>query len=606
MTRKPAPLRAAPPPRRAPPPSTPSRRTWRRRGLIWAAAACVWAGVALVGLIGFYALQLPPIGALMDETRRPAITLLAKDGSLLATGGEFYGTPRAVRDLPPPVWQAMVAIEDRRFFDHFGIDIFGLLRALTVNLTEGRSAQGGSTLTQQVAKNVFLTNEKSLKRKVQEALLALWLERRYSKEQILGIYLNRVYLGGGAWGIDAAAQRYFGKPATRLSLYESAAIAGLLRAPARLTPLRDPQATAGRAQVVLAAMVRAGFITEAEAEQARAEGAPMLGQIAAPRPGRHFADWVMEELDDVMPVDRDLIVQTTLDPGLQRQAEEKLAAMLAQEGAERKIGEGAAVILDRDGAIRALVGGRDYRRSQFNRALAPRQPGSSFKPFVFLAALEAGWTAEALVADAPLRIGSWSPENYDRRYRGDVSLAQALAESLNTPTVRLAQNVGIKRVISLAHRLGIRAKLPSNLAVSLGAGEVNLLDLTGAYATLANGGRAAWPYGIASVRDRSGRLLWQGGAIDDALVAPEHAEAMSAMLRGVITQGTGKAAGIVGTGAVGKTGTTSDYRDAWFVGWDAAQGRVAGVWLGNDDNSPMARVTGGDVPAKLWAWLMLD
>ncbi len=557
-------------------------------------------------VVAFYALQLPPIGALMDETRRPGITLLARDGSLLATGGEFYATPRAVRELPPHVWQAVVAIEDRRFFSHFGIDPIGLARAVMVNLTEGRSAQGGSTLTQQVAKNVFLTNEKSLKRKVQEALLALWLERRYSKDQILGIYLNRVYLGGGAWGIDAASQRYFGKPATQLSLYEAAAIAGLLRAPTRLTPIRDPAATAGRAQVVLEAMVRANFIPEAAATAAIASGAPMLGQIAAPRPGRHFADWVMEELGNIVPIDRDLVVQTTLDPALQRQTEAKLAAMLAQEGGERKIGEGAAVILDPDGAIRAMVGGRDYRRSQFNRALAPRQPGSSFKPFVFLAALEAGWTAESRVEDAPVRIGTWTPENYDRRFRGAVSLSQALAESLNIPTVRLAQDVGIKRVISVAHRLGIRAKLPANLAVALGAGEVNLLDLTGAYATLANGGKAAWPYGILAIRDRAGALLWQGEPLGDALVAPALAESMRDMLRGVITHGTGKAAGVVGPGAVGKSGTTSDYRDAWFVGWDSAQARVAGVWLGNDDNSPMARVTGGDVPAKLWAWLMLD
>jgi len=582
------------------------RRSWGRRLLIWLAAGAVWGGVAVGAVIAFYALQLPSIGALMDETRRPGITLLARDGSLLATGGEFYATPRAVRDLPPHVWQAVVAIEDRRFFDHFGIDIIGLTRAIVVNLTEGRSAQGGSTLTQQVAKNVFLTNEKSLKRKVQEALLALWLERRYSKDQILGIYLNRVYLGGGAWGIDAASQRYFGKPATQLTLYEAAAIAGLLRAPTRLTPIRDPVATAGRAQVVLDAMVRANFIPEAAAQAAIASGAPMLGQIAAPRPGRHFADWVMEELGDIVPIDRDLVVQTTLDPALQRQTEEKLAAMLAQEGGERKIGEGAAVILDPDGAIRAMVGGRDYRRSQFNRALAPRQPGSSFKPFVFLAAMEAGWTAESRVEDSPLRIGSWTPDNYDRRFRGSVSLSQALAESLNIPTVRLAQDVGIKKVISLAHRLGIRAKLPANLAVALGAGEVTLLDLTGAYAALANGGKAAWPYGILSIRDRAGALLWQGEPVGDALINPAIAESMRGMLRGVITHGTGKAAGVVGDGAVGKSGTTSDYRDAWFVGWDSTQGRVAGVWLGNDDNSPMARVTGGDVPAKLWAWLMLD
>jgi penicillin-binding protein 1A len=588
-------------------PLPPARRGgWWRRLFVWLGALVVWGSVAVGAVVAFYALQLPPIGVLMDETRRPGITLLAHDGSVLATGGEFYATPRAVRELPAHVWQAVVAIEDRRFFSHFGIDPIGLARALMVNLTEGRSAQGGSTLTQQVAKNVFLTNEKSLKRKVQEALLALWLERRYSKDQILGIYLNRVYLGGGAWGIDAASQRYFGKPATQLSLYEAAAIAGLLRAPTRLTPIRDPAATAGRAQVVLDAMVRANFIPEAAAKVAIASGAPMLGQIAAPRPGRHFADWVMEELSNIVPIDRDLIVQTTLDPALQRQTEEKLVAMLAQEGGERKIGEGAAVILDPDGAIRAMVGGRDYRRSQFNRALAPRQPGSSFKPFVFLAALEAGWTAESRVEDSPVRIGTWTPENYDRRFRGAVSLSQALAESLNIPTVRLAQDVGIKRVISVAHRLGIRGKLPANLAVALGAGEVNLLDLTGAYATLANGGKAAWPYGILSIRDRAGALLWQGEPLGDALVAPALAESMRDMLRGVITHGTGKAAGVVGPGAVGKSGTTSDYRDAWFIGWDSAQARVAGVWLGNDDNSPMARVTGGDVPAKLWAWLMLD
>lgn len=573
--------------------------------LKWGSIAAFWGLMAIGAVIFYYSLFLPRTDDLLDDSRRPGITLLAVDGQVFANAGDFYGLPRAVRDLPPHVPQAVLAIEDRRFYSHFGLDLIGLARALFVNLTEGRPVQGGSTITQQVAKNVFLTPEKSLSRKIQEAILAVWLERKFTKDEILGIYLNRVYLGAGTYGIDAAAQRYFGKPAPQLTIYESAVIAGLLRAPARLNPVRSPDAAALRTRTVLKAMVDAGFITADQADLAAGEEA-RLNRIAEARPGRYFADWIMEQLPALVSPDQDLVVLTTLDLARQRRSEQQVAALLDAEGIRRKAGEAAAVTLDTSGAVLSMVGGRSYARSQFNRALALRQPGSAFKPLVFLTALERGWTADSLLLDAPLRIGKWTPDNYDGRTRGEVTLTTALAESLNIPTVRLAQSVGIKSVIATGRRLGLSAPLPANLATSLGAGEVSLLELTGVYAAIASGGRPVEAHGIREIRDRMGRTLWKRQpeeniqGVDAGAVA-----ALDGMLREVVRRGTGKAAQPAGQPPVaGKTGTTSDYRDAWFVGYSGR--RVTGVWIGNDNASPTDKVTGGDMPARLWNSLMSE
>lgn len=569
----------------------------------WLVVLGIWTTIAVLAVVAFFALQLPTIDDLLADDRKPGVTLLTRDGKVFANAGDFYGTPFTVGQLQPHTRDAILAIEDRRFYSHFGLDVIGLGRAVFVNLIQGRSAQGGSTITQQVAKNVFLTPEKSLKRKIQEALLALWLERKFTKDQILGIYLNRVYMGAGTYGIDAAAQRYFGKPATRLTLYESAVIAGLVQAPTRLNPVNSPQAAANRARIVLRAMVAGDFINENTAAAAAREEL-ILNRVAVARPGRHFADWVSERIASLVSPDQDLVVVTTLNGDLQRRSEDRVEFLLASEGSKRKASEGAAILLDRSGGILAMVGGRSYGTSQFNRTTALRQPGSAFKPLVFLTALERGMTPSSLVLDAPIKIGTWAPENYTRRYHGEVTLADALAESLNTATVRLAQEVGIKNVIALARRLGLSSPLPANLATSLGAGEVSLLELTGAYAMVAAGGGAIEPYGILEIRNRAGQVLWQKPSPrnPEIIVEPAKMAELDLMLQEVVRRGTGKAAQAAGGFVAGKTGTTSDYRDAWFIGYN--DDLIGGVWLGNDNASPMDKVTGGDLPAKLWASLM--
>ncbi len=604
---RPAPAAAPPPPRSAPQPPPRPRGSLGSRAarfaLRWAFVAAIWVVIAVGGMLGWYALQLPPIGQLEDATRRPGVTVLASDGSLLANYGDLYGAPLAVKDLPPHLPQAVMAIEDRRFYGHFGVDVIGLVRAAWNNHRAGRVVQGGSTLTQQVAKNVFLTAERSFKRKVQEVLLALWLEHRYTKDQILGIYLNRVYLGAGAYGVDAAAKLYFGKSATKLSLYESAVIAGLLKAPAKLSPARDPVAAATRADVVLAAMTEAGYITFEQSQRAR-QDMVQIARAADKRPGHYFADWISDQLPGFVHLsDRDLVVHTTLDPALQRVAEQEVATLLDAESQRRKAQQAAVVMLGRDGAVRALVGGRDHAKSQFNRAVAAlRQPGSSFKLFTFLTALERGMTPATMMLDAPIRVGGWSPANYEHRYMGEVTLADAMAHSLNSVTVRLIQQVGARRVAATAHRLGITTKIPDNLSIALGTSEVSLLELTGSYAAVASGGIGVWPYGVVEVRDRAGTVLWKrSGSGPGRVLEPEVAHGADVLLSEVVRKGTGKNAALP-VHTAGKTGTTQDYRDAWFVGY---AGRLTtGVWLGNDDNSMMDKVTGGDLPAKLWHAIM--
>jgi len=578
------------------------RRRVTRFVLQWSLVLGLWVALGIGFLFAWYAYQLPPIDALIEATRRPGFTVLASDGSRIGSSGDLYGTPWRVDQLPKSLPEAVVAIEDRRFYHHFGIDLIGLARAAWSNHAAGRVVQGGSTLTQQVAKNVFLTPERSFKRKVQEVMLALWLEHKFTKDQILSIYLNRVYFGAGAYGVDAAAERYFGKPATKLSLLESAVIAGMLKAPARYNPAHDAQAAAARAATVLAAMVDTGAITQAQADAARAE-AVGLARAAVPAPGRYFTDWVLDQLGDYVNPDRDLAIQTTLDPAIQRAAETAVESMLASEGAKRRVSQAAVVVLGADGAVKAMVGGRSYGDSQFNRAtLAHRQPGSAFKLFVYLAALESGLTPDSLVLDAPISIGGWAPHNYESRFEGNVTLTQAIAHSLNTAAVRVAQSVGVKRIAAMAHRLGIAEPLGNDLSLALGSHEVAPIELAGAYASIASGGIGIWPYGIKGISGREGeRLYRRAGEGPGRVLSESVARDMDAMLGAVVTSGTGKAAQF-GPRVAGKTGTTSDYKDAWFVGY--AGGLTCAVWMGNDDNELMSRVTGGDLPAKLWRAVM--
>ena len=501
--------------------------------------------------------------------------------------------------------QAVIATEDRRFYGHFGIDPIGLVRAAVTDLRAGHLVQGGSTITQQLAKVLFLTPERSFPRKIRETLLALWLEHRFTKDQILEIYLNRVYLGAGTYGVDAAAHRYFGKSTQQLSLFESAVIAGLLKAPTRFSPARDRDKAAGRAAQVLDNMVEAGFINGAQAATAEKQGAA-ANALAQARPGsRYFADWVADQIGDFAgTADRDLVVRTTLDPRMQTEAEAAIAEVLARYGARDAVGEGALVAMSPDGAVRAMVGGNDYGQSQFNRATqAQRQPGSAFKPFVYLAGLEAGLRPQDRFVDAPIRVGNWQPHNYTNRYLGEMNLAEGLAQSINTISVQVAMRAGIGNVVAAANRLGIASDLAEDASIALGTNEVNLLELVSAYAPFANGGTGILAYGINEIRDSNGKLVYRrSGSGPGQVVAPELAGLMSEMLTGVIGHGTGKSAALPRP-AAGKTGTTQEYRDAWFIGYTADL--VAGVWLGNDDNTPMHKVTGGSLPALAWRNFML-
>lgn len=554
-----------------------------------------------VGVLAYFAYDLPDVDAVDAATRRPSVTVVAANGARIASFGQLYGEVVQVEDLPAYLPGAVMAVEDRRFYDHFGIDVLGLARAMWVNLQAGRVVQGGSTITQQAAKNLFLTHERTLKRKVQELLLALWLETKFTKNQIFTLYLNRVYLGAGTYGMEAAAQRYFDRSARDVTPWQAAVLAGLLKAPSRYNPAADPQAARDRAAVVLDAMAATGVLSPAQAKAARAGETT---QAARARPGRHFADWVMERAEEyVGAVGADIVIHTTLDPGLQAAAEQALRTVLAAKGGPVNAREGAVVVLDGSGAVRAMAGGRDYGRSQFNRATqARRQPGSAFKPFIYLAALETGLRPEDTVLDAPITVEGWSPENFDRRTRGPVTLQEAVQRSLNTVAVRLSEDVGRSTVLATARRLGLDVPASAPPSVALGTEETAVLPLVGAYVPFANGGYAVIPHGIERITTRDGRTLYQrqgagpGRVIDDGTLWQ-----LNHMLAGVITEGTGRAAAI-GRPAAGKTGTSADFRDAWFVGYTADY--VAGVWVGNDDNSPMKKVTGGSLPADIWAAVM--
>ncbi|WP_063833565.1 transglycosylase domain-containing protein [Skermanella stibiiresistens] len=572
----------------------------------WAAVGVIWVCVAVAAVVAWYAYDLPDVSQVAQAERRPAVTVLAADGATIQRYGDIHGTTVNAADLPPNLIHAVVATEDRRFFSHFGIDPIGLLRAAFVNFQAGRVVQGGSTITQQLAKNLFLTPDRTMGRKVQEAILAIWLERTYSKNQILTAYLNRVYLGAGTYGVDAASQTYFNKPATQVNLREAAILAGLLKAPSRYSPTTSPERAAERADVVLSAMVDAGYITPDDIKTMRA--APPTPRRKPEGDGdRYFADWVADQVVGFIGKEHDdITVHTTMDRRLQRAAERRLAATLSGAAVAAGAEQGAVVALSPDGAVRALIGGSSYDDSQFNRATqALRQPGSAFKPIVFLAALEAGMTADTLVDDAPIQIKGWRPANFEKGFRGPMPLRDALAHSVNTAAIRVLERTGIDPVRSVARRLGITSPVAKDLSVALGTSEVTLLELAGAYTAFANGGRAVWPYAVTRIEDRAGRVLYQrrGSAGATPVIDPTNLAELNRMLMAVMEYGTGKSAKLDRM-AAGKTGTSQDYRDAWFMGFTADY--VAGVWLGNDDNQPMKRVTGGGLPARVWRDFMTD
>lgn len=566
----------------------------------------IWVGIGVAAFVGYCAIDLPDIHQVVQTKKRPSITLMADDGSIFARFGDLYGDHMSLEELPKYLPEAIIAIEDRRFYQHFGIDVFGILRAGVRNVTAGHLVQGGSTLTQQLAKNLFLTPDRTAKRKVQEMMLAFELEHTYTKNQILTAYINRVYLGSGAYGVDAAAHTYFGKSAHDLTLRESAIIAGLLRAPSKFSPARDPALAMARAKTVLQAMVEEDFVSEAE-RRAAIEDAPIPGRKpGSGGDGRYFADWVAEQIEPfVEDTSQDLIVKTTLNVNLERLAERTLDSVLSKQSAS-EVSQGALITLAPDGAVKALVGGRNYNESQFNRAThAKRQPGSSFKPIVYLAAIEQGLRPEDIIPDEPITLGHWSPENFDGKYRGNITVREALAESINTVAVRVFQRAGANAVIDTARALGISSDLEHDPALALGASEVTPLELTGAYASLAAGGRAITPYAITEISNRHGQILYQHSDVTPPEVVNASAVGtLTNMMEDVVRMGTGRRASLGERPVAGKTGTSSDYHDAWFMGFTGDY--TTGVWLGNDDNKPMKKITGGSLPAAVWHDYMME
>ena len=579
------------------------RRSILAQLFYWCAVLGLWAVIGGGALVAYEAGKLPPIDQLAVPKRPPNIAILGSDGTLIANRGDTGGAAVALRDLPSYLPKAFVAIEDRRFYSHWGIDPVGILRAVAQNV-RGGAVQGGSTLTQQLAKNLFLTQERTLSRKIQEAILALWLEHKYSKDQILELYLNRVYFGSGSYGIEAAARKYYGVSARAVTLSQAAVLAGLMKAPSRLAPNRNPEAAADRAAQVLAAMVEEHFILPDQAKAALAQPA----QVVKERDGgslNYAADDVMDALDDTVgAIEDDIVVTTTLDPKLQAAGERALVDELNGRGAKFGVSQGALVALDPTGGIRALVGGRNYADSQFNRAVsAKRQPGSAFKPFVYLSALEHGLTPDTVRDDAPLNVKGWQPENYSRQYAGPVTLTTALAQSYNTVAVRLGLEVGAKAVVRTAHRLGIASDLQANASIALGTSEVTPLELVSAYVPFSNGGLGVQPHIIVRVKRADGKLLYQRkGTGFGRVIDPQSLAMMNTMLSETLRTGTAHRADLPGWPAAGKTGTSQDFRDAWFIGYTGTL--VTGVWLGNDDSTPTKKTSGGSLPVDIWSRFM--
>lgn len=564
-----------------------------------------------LGLLGLFAVLLylafclitmPDLNEAINRTRLPSTTILAENGNEVQSFGTVYSEIVRSEELPQYTIDAIVYTEDRRFYGHFGFDIISFTRAMIANVFAGSFVQGGSTITQQVAKNLFLTNKKTINRKAQELLLAFWLEHKFSKEQILTLYLNRVYFGNGAYGIEAASQKYFQKTSRDLNILESAILAGMLKAPSRYNPIASKERALARASVVLKIMQENHLLSDKDF--ARALKMPLGREKPAKvQNGAYFADWAFSEImAQIGEQESDIYALTTLDQDLQ----EKASLILQQQVAAAKgqnVSEGAVVIMDKKGAIKALVGGIDYRKSQFNRATqALRQPGSAFKLFVYITAISQGLTAEDLIEDKPIKIKGWQPENNDKKYYGAVTLRYAFAKSLNLATLGLARNAGVAAIIKNARKMGITTPLENDLSLALGTSGVKLIDMAAAYASIANGGLAVRPYTVEEVYSKEGYQLYQrttGGEL--RILSEQQTEIMKKLLREVIKTGTGRKAAI-GRSAYGKTGTSQDHRDAWFVGFDDEL--ICAVWVGNDDNTPMKGVYGSGLPAQIWQKIM--
>jgi penicillin-binding protein 1A len=580
------------------------RRSGFGRAMYWGVVLALWALIAVIGTAVWVGIHLPPIQSLEIPQRPPSVLILGDNGATLATRGDMGGAAVPLRELPAYVPNAFIAIEDRRFYSHYAVDPWGIMRAAITDVLHRGAAQGGSTITQQLAKNLFLTQERTLTRKLQEVVLAFWLEHKFSKAQILELYLNRVYFGSGAYGVEAAGQRYFGKSARQLTLPEAAMLAGLVQSPSRLAPTHNPDGAERRAQLVIAAMAQQRMIGEQAAKLALMHPARAKQQSVAGS-ANYVADWVMDAVNDIVGhVDQDIVVDTSIDPALQNAAEQALVDGLAQRGEKLGVSEGALVAMTPDGRVRALVGGKNYVDSQFNRAIdARRQPGSAFKPFVYLTALEHGLTPDTVREDAPISVNGWKPEDFERQYFGPVTLTQALANSLNTVAVRLTLEVGPAAVIRTAYRMGINSQLEPNASIALGTSEVSPFELVAAYTPFANGGFAASPHVVERIRTSDGKTLYTRAPQALGRIVDAHYVAMmNAMMRETLVGGTARNANLPGWQAAGKTGTSQDYRDAWFIGYTAHL--VTGVWLGNDDSTPTRKATGGGLPVDIWSRFM--
>jgi len=574
-----------------------------RRVFYWSFILGLWGVIGVGGIVLYYGSQLPSATTWKVPARPPNIKIISADGRLIANRGATGGEALTLDQMSPYIPKAVIAIEDRRFYSHFGIDPIGLARAFVTNLVSHSVVEGGSTLTQQLAKNIFLSPERTIERKVQEVLIALWLEHKFTKDQILDMYLNRMYFGSGAYGVEAASRRYFNKPARDVTLAQAALLAGLLQAPSRLSPARNPKGAEARAKVVLAAMRDQGMITAtqyARAESQPAKRAPAYWEGAQ----QYVADRVIEELPGLVgDVRGDVVVTTTIDLNLEKVAGQTVSKTIASDGAKRQVSQGALVSIDGSGAIRALVGGADYAESQYDRATdALRQPGSAFKPFVYLTALEQGRTPDSVRNDAPVKIGNWTPDNFEDEYFGPVTLTLALAKSLNSVAAQLAMEVGPQNVVDTAHRLGIQSKLDANASIALGTSEVTPLELTAAYVPFANGGYRPEIHLVSKVETSDGKVIYSYHQQNASrVIKPDVLGEMNYMMSHVISEGTGRSA-YFGWPAGGKTGTSQNYRDAWFVGYTS--NLTTGVWFGNDDGSPTKRVTGGSLPAATWKTFM--
>jgi penicillin-binding protein 1A len=574
------------------------------------------------GLIVMLALAIPAFRETSDDDwlkkSELAVTFLDRYGNEVGARGIRHNDSVKLEEFPDHLIKAVLATEDRRFYEHFGIDVPGLARAMTANARAGGVVQGGSSISQQLAKNLFLSNERTIERKVKEAFLALWLETRLSKNEILKLYLDRAYMGGGAFGVDAAAQFYFGKSARDVNLAEAAMLAGLFKAPTKFAPHVNLPAARARANVVLDNLVEAGFMTEGQVFGARRNPALAVDRRDERSPN-YYLDWAFDEVKKIVETlpksitERAFVVRTALDVNLQRNAEKAVENMLNQYGREYGAKQAASVLMDIDGSVRAMVGGRDYGASQFNRAVdSLRQPGSSFKPYVYATALANGFKPTSIMVDSPVCIGNWCPHNYSNSYSGSMTLTQALVRSINVIPVKLSialghgnPKAGRAKIIATARKMGLRTPLTDSSSLPIGAAEVTVLDHTGAYATFPNAGKAVTPHAVLEIRSGAGDVIWRfdrDGKKPEQVISPQVAMDMNQIMNKVVEEGTGKRAILENIKAAGKTGTTNAYRDAWFVGFTGNY--VCGVWFGNDDYQPTKKMTGGSLPAMTWREIM--